>query len=943
MTLNHRIKVVGMALAASAALSVSYAVPAKSGIIRYDNNGDSISVRIVGDEHHHYYLSDDGYLLLPADDTRAELRYAVERDGVAVPGTLKAVDAGRRTAATAAFLNKIDRSAVIGRYEAQATRRKPSRTPMRAPSRIADESMLCAFPTKGSPRCLAILVEYQDVKFTLDNPRELFSRMLSEEGFDVDGATGSALDFFKASSNGQFTPQFDVVGPVTLPQNMSYYGGNGNGSDDLRPYEMLIHAAGILDDRIDFSVYDTDNDGIIDNVYIFYAGYGEADGGPANSVWPHSWNIHDDLGYNIYLDGKLLNHYATSNELKYGGTKLAGIGVFCHEFSHVMGLPDLYSTTYTSAFTPGEWSLMDHGSYNNDSHTPPTHTAYERYCLGWIEPKELSAPANITLRHMSVPGCYDDAYIIRTESPSEYYVLENRQHLGWDSYIPGHGMLVWHIDFQPDIWDLNIVNVSKQYVDIVEADNEPSAYSIGGDAFPGTANVTAFTDDTTPSMRSWSGNRLNAPITEIKEQSGVISFMFKGGQDIFDAVVAAEASDVKAGAFTASWNKVARASGYLLSVYTKTMSGNREVREYVDGYLMREVGDVASVEVTGLTPATEYYYVVQATNGRFYSAESNEVAVKTLDPTLDYLKVNALPASFISHDAFTANWEALADAEYYTLTLYSRQLGDPFEAKADFTNNLVPDGWTIASCSYDSRSAYSVEAPSLRLASQGSVLTTASFAAGIRTLSFWYRSSVAPNANRLVISGLIGTEWQEIKTLTSLSNVSGGTYETIDAVPAGVTRIRIELDRAAGTGNVCIDNVVVGYGGNYEQQPVAGLVNVNVGNVTSHEFSGLEPSSNYSYTVQAHNSGFSSMVSDHVPVLTATSGVCAAVRSDFAVRAVPAGIEVVSPVDVDVVIYNVTGAVVRAESAAAGTTTIDLAPGIYIVRAADAVVKVLVR
>ena len=236
-----------------------------------------------------------------------------------------------------------------------------------------------------------------------------------------------------------------------------------------------------------------------------------------------------------------------------------------------------------------------------------------------------------------------------------------------------------------------------------------------------------------------------------------------------------------------------------------------------------------------------------------------------------------------------------------------------------------------------------MEAPSLRLASQGSVLTTASFAAGIRTLSFWYRSSVAPNANRLVISGLIGTEWQELKTLTSLSNVSGGTYETIDAIPAGVTRIRIELDRAAGTGNVCIDNVVVGYGGNYEQQPVAGLVNVNVGNVTSHEFSGLEPSSNYSYTVQAHNSGFSSMVSDHVPVLTATSGVCAAVRSDFAVRAVPAGIEVVSPVDVDVVIYNVTGAVVRAESAAAGTTTIDLAPGIYIVRVADAVAKVLVR
>ena len=928
---------------ASALISVSYAVPAKPGLVRYDNNGDSISVRIVGDEHHHYYLSDDGYLLLPAADAQAELRYAVERGGAVVPGAIKALDRNRRSAQAKALLDKTDADKLIGEFASSANNIERRNARRRAPGRVAEESKLCAFPTKGSPRCLAILVEYQDVKFTLDNPRDLFSRMLSEEGFDVDGATGSALDFFKASSNGQFTPQFDVVGPVTLPQNMSYYGGNGYGSDDLRPYEMLIHAAGILDDQVDFSVYDTDNDGIIDNVYIFYAGYGEADGGPANSVWPHSWNIHDDLGYNLYFDGKLLNHYATSNELKYGTTKLAGIGVFCHEFSHVMGLPDLYSTTYTSSFTPGEWSLMDHGSYNNDSHTPPTHTAYERYCLGWIEPRELTAPANVTLRHMSLPGCYDDAYIIRTEAPSEYYVLENRQPLGWDSYIPGHGMLVWHIDFQPDIWDLNIVNVSKQYVDIVEADNEQSAYSIGGDAFPGTANVTAFTDDTTPSMRSWSGNRLNAPITEIKEQNGIISFMFKGGEDIFDAVVAADATELKAGAFTASWNKVSKSTGYLLSVYTKTISSGREVRQYVDGYLMREVGDVDKFTVSGLIPATEYYYVVQATNGRFFSAESNEVAVTTLDPTLDYLKVSALPASFISHEAFTANWEALADAEYYTVTVYSRQLGDPFETKADFTNQLLPEGWTISNCSYDSRAAYSVQAPSLRLASQGSVLTTGTFAAGVRTLSFWYRSSVAPNANRLVVSGLVGADWQELKVLTSLSNAAGGTYETLASIPAGVTRIKIELDRAAGTGNVCIDDVVVGYGGNYEQKPIAALADVNVGNVTSYEFTGLDADSNYSYTVQAHNSDFSSIVSDHVPVLTATAGVDAVLRSDFTVRPVASGIELCSPVPAAVDVYNVTGSLMARDNVAAGTSFIALAPGMYIVRVADTVAKVIVR
>ncbi len=110
--------------------------------------------------------------------------------------------------------------------------------------------------------------------------------------------------------------------------------------------------------------------------------------------------------------------------------------------------------------------------------------------------------------------------------------------------------------------------------------------------------------------------------------------------------------------------------------------------------------------------------MVQATNGRFFSAESNEVAVKTLDPTLDYMKVSALPASFITGDSFTANWEPLADAEYYTVTLYSRQLGVPFEVKATFTSQLLPEGWAISSCSYDSRAAYCVEAPSLRLGSQ---------------------------------------------------------------------------------------------------------------------------------------------------------------------------------------------------------------------------------
>lgn len=503
----------------------------------FDNGGKPVEVYLHGDENAHYYTSSDGYVLLRGGDDI--FRYAIPAGGTLTASDITASNPADRTPGENALLASFRKEMALDILKA-STAKKSIR---RAGNRVAEESYLNTFPTKGEPRCLAILVEFQDVKFTLPDPQQLFSNMLNQEDFNEYGATGSVADYMKASSNGQFHPQFDVYGPVTLPYNMSYYGGNNTYGDDARPYEMVPHAVDLLRDQIDFSVYDNDDDGVVDNIYFFYAGYGEADGGPANSIWPHSWNVHDDLGMEIYMNGKLINHYATSNELSSGsGQQLAGIGVFCHEFSHVLGLPDLYSTTYTGTFTPDAWSLMDHGSYNNNSHTPPYHTCYERYCLGWVEPKLLDSPANITMRPMSQSDAYDDVYILPVGSTSEYYLFENRQQRGWDEYIPGHGLLVWHIDFVPDIWESNMVNVSKQYVDIVEADDLKTESSRSGDSFPGTAGVRDFTDDTTPSMRAWDGTPLYSPITGIMEADDVISFAFKGGMDIFGPIEATEPS-----------------------------------------------------------------------------------------------------------------------------------------------------------------------------------------------------------------------------------------------------------------------------------------------------------------------------------------------------------------------------------------------------------------
>ena len=267
-------------------------------------------------------------------------------------------------------------------------------------------------------------------------------------------------------------------------------------------------------------------------------------------------------------------------------------------------------------------------------------------------------------------------------------------------------MLVWHIDFVPDIWNMNICNVGKQYVDIVEADNDASAYSIEGDPFPGSANITAFTDDTKPSMRTWNNEKLYAPITEIKEQNGIISFMFKGGKDIFDQVVANEPTEIKAGSFTASWNKVDAATGYLLTVYKVNEDGSKSV---VTNYDKAEVGNVDNFKVTGLTPLTNYAYELYATNGRFYSKASNLVTLKTLDPTIN---------------------------------VYTLQLGTPFEDKVDFANNTLPDNWTTDSKTFDSRAAYSVTAPSLKLGDK-QYLQSPVYKQDVRGLSFWYRGNTA--------------------------------------------------------------------------------------------------------------------------------------------------------------------------------------------------------
>ncbi len=486
----------------SLALAI-YAVPAIPTPIEVTQpDGTTLTIRMQGDEHCHYLTTEDGYLLKQVDD---QYFYAQQQDTEVVSTGVLAHNPQERLAVENDHLHTWQMP------EAVLQKRKAARA-MNADSK---------FPSTGAPRSLVILVNYSDVKFTVPNAKQAFTNLLNQAGYSQNDAVGSARDYFSASSGGAFQPIFDVVGPYTLPNTMAYYGGQA--SETGGP-AMVLHACQAADKAgVNFAKYDYNKDGKIDNVFVYYAGNNEAEGGPAASIWPHRFVVQG--GYKF--DGKTLYDYACTSEYRGRMKTMCGIGTFCHEFSHVLGLADLYDTDYTKAETVGSWDLMASGSYNGNGTTPPSYTAFERFMTGWLTPEVLTG------------GCYrlkplmtdNQAYIITSDgaavSPNinaEYFMLENRQRVGWDAAptaIPGVGMLVWHINYKQTEWDYNRPNTGKNLLCYIEcASGNTMTGGTATDPFPGARKVTEF-------FPKWlNGQDAYKPILDIKEEGTDISFVF---------------------------------------------------------------------------------------------------------------------------------------------------------------------------------------------------------------------------------------------------------------------------------------------------------------------------------------------------------------------------------------------------------------------------------
>ncbi|MBO5975034.1 MAG: M6 family metalloprotease domain-containing protein, partial [Paludibacteraceae bacterium] len=458
---------------------LAFALPAKKGVINV-NQPDGTQLRIEGhgDENFHYITTEDGFLVKKNNDGIYE--YAEFAEQRIKPLGIKARSIGERIDAEKMFLKRTQKSAITISHEQETSMRKIAAQQIQdlRPQKVIGQRN---YPQRG----LVILVNFQDVAFSPQNTLAEMDSMLNGVNYTYEGATASARKYFFDQSSGAYNPTFDVVGPVTLSNNVAFYGGNDASGNDIRPDSMVIEACRLADEQlgVDFSRYDNEGDGVIDFVFIVYAGYGEASNysDSPDLIWQHAWYIYQGAGKIWFFDGKLLNIYACSSELSgtVGSNRRDGIGAFCHEFSHVLGLPDTYATNGASHFTLGAWNIMDQGPYNNNGKTPPSYSAYERFFMGWLTPTYLSRTQNVTIGELQSTNeaylfCEDGTHNLDGETPNPelFYMFENRQKVGWDAYLPGHGLLVTKINYNSSSWTRNAVNNNSAAmgIDILEAD-----------------------------------------------------------------------------------------------------------------------------------------------------------------------------------------------------------------------------------------------------------------------------------------------------------------------------------------------------------------------------------------------------------------------------------------------------------------------------------------
>ena len=492
-------KVVTMMLLCGLSLA-AYAVPAKRGWqTRTQADGTTIEVQQFGDEFYHYMLNRDGKQVREVNGMYVEVGDAPSKE-----------------------VARARRAKGVARRQRKDVGTEPNLAP------------------KG----VVILANFSNKSMQSSHTQAVFDELCNSLNCTVNDGYPSAGQYFADQSNGTYRPQFDVFGPVTLSRNVAYYGTDKPGQDegdDQHATDAVVEACILANEQftINWADYDSDSDGYVDFVYVIYAGKGQADGGTSETIWPHNWSVESarQSGYCTYtatqckVGGKKLDNYAMSGEIS--GSSLGGIGTLCHEFGHVMGLPDLYDTDYGTNYennlTPNDWNIMDGGSYNADGHCPPNYDPWQKYFFGWHTPINLGNEGQVlTLQANGTTG-YQAYQINASGTQQNYnqsgvcYYIENRQPQGWDAPLTGHGLLIWKVNFNETAWESNSPNntstTGAPLYTVVSADGTKIGTKNGVDycprnTFPGSKNKT-----------SWNGVS-GKPLLNISEANGIITLTY---------------------------------------------------------------------------------------------------------------------------------------------------------------------------------------------------------------------------------------------------------------------------------------------------------------------------------------------------------------------------------------------------------------------------------
>lgn len=468
-------------------VSSAWAVPAKPVTIHHtQKDGTELTLTLVGDEYLHYYVTPNGEKMTLGADGDYYLMADFAQQEQEAQKFRAAVNADR--------MSRLPRIMENG--------------PKRAPGKFLSTA-------KGDRHVLVVLVQFSDVKFQPGHTAETFRAMYND-------GENSLKAYFESASYGQFRPIFDVIGPVTLDNTQAHYGAptaTGNWTRDQRIGTMIMSA---LKDKmvpniniyINYADYDWNGDKKIEQVVIIYAGGSQAQGAGDNCIWPHQWTLSGAYGQslNVLQNGTTYNidQYCCSSELcGTSSTQLDGFGCIAHEFSHCLGLPDLYSTQESYYPSTGYYDLMDRGCYNGAYHSAPCgYSAYERSAMEWLDLEELNAATTVqNMPSLEAQNATHRAFkVINPDNSNQYYVLENRQNGKWFQYnnqsTAAHGLYITRINYSSSVWTGNTVNAIQS--------NQHLVLEAAGNNYP-TSLFTTYS------------------LGNVAESNGTISFNFAGG------------------------------------------------------------------------------------------------------------------------------------------------------------------------------------------------------------------------------------------------------------------------------------------------------------------------------------------------------------------------------------------------------------------------------